>query len=182
MSEYPTAPLCIKAARKLRKLELPTNWPDTAKERLIYANKTTSEIYPYMHAFAEMWRGRHNLDLSLYKYHPDFRYFADDPLGTLGAKFIAWIKSIPPTPTLDLEIPFFAMYKIESNRVSNIYSFDTSHVNALFPIAKKNDPIPILKQICAWWGGPWTTIQRREVSGKQAWVLGTPTGMANYGN
>jgi hypothetical protein len=182
MLEYRTAPLCIKAIRKLKELELPTNWPTTAKERLIFANKAASEIYPYMHAFAAMWQGKGSLDLSLYKYHPDFRHIADDPLGNLGNKFISWIKTIPPAPALDDEIPYFAMYKLESNRVSNIYVFDAPHAGALFPIQRKNDPVMILKQICAFWGGPWTTVQRREVGGKQAWVLGTPTGMANYGN
>ena len=182
MQEFPSAPLCTKVARKLKDLILPTTWPDTARGRLLCANQAMSEIYPYMHAFAAMWQGKGGLDSVLYKYHPDFRYIADDPLGTLGAKFIEWIRSIPPTPALDGEAPFFAQYKIESNRVSNIYSFDSAHVAALFPIARKSDPILVIKQMCAFWGGPWTTVQRREVSGKQAWVLGTPTGMANYGN
>jgi len=182
MLEYRTAPLCIKAARKLIELKLPTAWPTTARERLLYANKAMSEIYPYMHAFAAMWNGKGNLDLTLYKYHPDFRLIFDNPLGTLGYKFVEWIKTIPPTPAADNEVPYFAMYKIESNRVSNIYTFDAPHAGALFPIQRKSDPIMILKHICAFWGSPWTTVQKREVGGKSAWVLGTPTGMANYGN
>lgn len=181
MQPYPKVPLCLKAIRKLKELKLPTSWPATAKERLIYVNRAISEIYPYIHAFAAMWAGKNGLDYSYYKYHPDFRYFAEDPLGTLGNTFVQWIQTIPGTPAIDGETPYFASYKLESNRVANIYVFDISHINAHFPIAKKSDPVMLIKQLCAFWGSPWTTIQRREVSTKQVWVLGTPTGMTNYG-
>lgn len=157
--------------------EIPHDWPTRPQDILSYAFRITSKLLPLLHSAHAMWTGHQTLSQRAYYMSHTFRNLIDKH-DVLSGRIQDWVNTIPSFVQVG-EPFFFGTYKPESNRMHNSYNFDSAHIISLFGLQKR-DNFNNIRNMCFYFGSPWTTIQRREVGGKQAWVLCTPTGMATY--
>ena len=163
-----------KASKNLINLVLPLPWPEHGKSILEFARQATSKILPDIVAFANMWGGRPGLPE--YQNLDSFQWWSQERISNFINKFTSWIQKLRSP----LEPIFYATYSIENNRISNIFNFNASTLIANFAWGKKNEFIVPVRFFCYMIGGPLTTVQRREVGGKNVWVLCTPKEAVPY--
>ena len=168
-----THSLYTRICRKLNSWEFPT-WPSGSKEVLVHANRITSELLPYIHAASAMCMNK----MGLYGLPNDLAFQVLTRTETLKNKFLHWINTVPFN---QLDPGFFATYKIETNRLSNLFQFIPVQILNQFQIHRKSDSMLTIRLLCLYFGSPWSSVQKREVNGKSVHVLCVPNSMVNYG-
>lgn len=166
-----------KVCNRLRNFVFPIVQLGKNLDKLELVRQTTSKLLPDIHVLSNLITGRPDVIVPYSSLHSFFQW--DDIVQhAFMGRLIKWLYSIEMLPN---DPTFYATYNIINNRIANIYQFNAATLIANFGLGnKKGDRINPIRVFCYFLGGPLTTIQRREVSGRVSLVLCSPKEAVPY--
>lgn len=168
-----------KVAETLSSWEFNNKWPSSPVEIIEHLQKETGKLLPYLTTMHSLSMGRPDIKVP-YGMRRSFNEWGG--IGNMREHLLMrkckeWIISMPPIP----DHYFYGTYSSSNNRLIKPIPLNVTSLVGNFGLGSKNEVIQRLKYFCTLMGSPLTELQKREVGGRWAYVLGIPGELANYG-